>query len=247
MVTYNKSFFIDAHCHLFDFYEQNSLQFELKNAKYTSHFLGSALGEDEYEWYDKLNFPNIKFYAGIHPYYQKSSEKLLPKLIKLAEKKKIIGIGEIGLDKRNSDFEWQKKMLLTQLDIAVQFDLPVVFHIVGMYYELRKILKNSFPKLRGMLHGFHGSVEIAKIFPEMLFSIGCRFPKEEALQFIVEQKCFCLETDAPYQKPMQTKDSNNHLRNIIVPVTKITQISNLAENDIAKIQKENIENLFGAL
>jgi TatD DNase family protein len=239
--------FIDAHCHLFDFYERNTLQVELKNAQYTSHFLGSALGEDEYEWFDKLNLPNINFYAGVHPFYEKSSEKLLPKLIELAEKKKIIGIGEIGLDKRNSDFDRQKKMLLTQLDIASQFDLPVVFHIVGMYYELHKILKNSFPQTRGMLHGFHGSLEIAKIFPEMLFSIGCRFPKEDALQFIVEQKRFCLETDAPYQKPLQTKDSSNHLSNITVPVSKITQISNLGEDDIATIQEKNIKQLFGVL
>jgi TatD DNase family protein len=249
MVTYNKSFFIDAHCHLFDFFQTGTLQIEIEQAKSTSLFLCSALADDEYAWYEKLNLPNVKWYAGIHPFYEKSSEKSLSKLIELAEKKAIIGIGEIGLDKRNPDFEWQKKILLAQLDIASQFDLSVVFHTVGMDYELYKILKNMFPKIKGILHGFQASLDVAKIFYglSLLYSIGCKFPKPDVLKFIIEQKRFCFETDAPYQKPMSSPENQNHLNNLIIPIQQVKLISNLPEEEVSIIQKENLEQLFGAL
>jgi TatD DNase family protein len=237
--------FIDAHCHLFDYFQTGTLQVELEQAKSTSQFLCSALADDEYEWYQNLNLPNVKWYAGIHPFYEKSDEKSLPKLVELAEKKAITGIGEIGLDKRNPNFDWQKKILLAQLDIASQFDLPVVFHTVGMYYELSKMLRKSFPKIRGMLHGFQGSLEIAELFPNMLFSIGCRFPKDDALKFILANKKFCFETDAPYQKPLHSSENLNHLKNLCVPIPKMKEISSWDEEKLAKAQHENLKELFG--
>ena len=66
----------------------------------------------------------------------------------------------IWLDNRNDNFEWQKKILLMQLDLAKNYDLPVVFHTVKQYYELDKILKNNFPKVQGFLHAFNASQEI---------------------------------------------------------------------------------------
>ncbi len=81
--------FIDAHCHLFDYFQIGTLQFELEQAKSTYQFLCAALADDEYEWYQNLNLPNVKWYAGIHPFYEKSSEKSLTKLVELAEKKRL--------------------------------------------------------------------------------------------------------------------------------------------------------------
>ncbi|MCD4819686.1 MAG: TatD family hydrolase [Candidatus Cloacimonetes bacterium] len=241
-------YWIDAHCHLNELDIKNILSKKIKQAKKSNIklFLSSALCESEYEWHKKSGLPNMLWYAGIHPVYEKSDLKDLPTIIELAESKKIIGIGEIGLDTRDFDEQKQTDLLLEQLNIANEFDLPVIFHIVGKYYELFKLLKNNFPRVRGILHGFNASQKITEIFTkfDLTFSIGCRFPKLEVLKFILKYGNYCFETDAPYQKPYASVDEFNHLSNLLVPINFIIQNLNIEREKLLDRQFQIIRNLF---
>ena len=207
----------DAHCHLYELDKKNILDNELKSAREAgvSGFFCSALGKAQFQWYQK-NSNLCLWYAGIHPFFEESKSDDFDIVANLAQNKKIVAIGEIGLDKRGKNQDFQKDILYKQLDLALQYDLPVVFHIVGKYYELYKILKKDFPKVRGILHGFNVSKDIFEIFKrfDLAFSIGNKFNNAELAKEILKYGFFTLETDAPYQKPNDEKSDYNHLKNI---------------------------------
>ena len=130
-----KSFgFIDVHCHLGEERILSNLDKEISDAKEVgiSRFISNALCQEEFELMNSKQISEfqdiILWTAGIHPYYNKSSEDDIESLIEHCDAKEIIAIGEIGLDNHNDNFEWQKKILLMQLDLAKNYDLPVVFH-----------------------------------------------------------------------------------------------------------------------
>ncbi len=241
--------FIDAHCHLADERIAANLEQELSEAKEAgiSCFISSALCQEEFEWHQNQNIPQMKWSAGIHPYYEKSSEDDFELLIKHCDAKEIIAIGEIGLDTRNDDYKWQKQILLKQLDLAQNYDLPVVFHTVQKYYELYKLLKSNFPKIRGYLHSFNASKEIAELFSkfDLAFSLGCKPPKEDVVELIINRGFFLFETDAPYQKPVDDKNDFNHLRNLMWAVDKVSQITELDKHELEAIQSKSFEQVFG--
>ncbi len=245
--------FIDAHCHLADERIADNLEQELADAKKTgvNYFVSSALCKEEFELMKLPKFQKlqkfIKWTAGIHPFYEKSSEDDFDALIKLCDEKKIIAVGEIGLDRRKDNFDWQKKILLMQLDLAKNYDLPVIFHTVKQYYELDKILKNNFPKVLGYLHGFNTSREIAEQFSkyDLAFSLGCKPPKKDTLGFIIDRGFFLFETDAPYQKPVDDKSDFNHLKNLMWIVNKVSQITKLDKQELEVIQRKSFEQIFG--
>lgn len=243
--------FIDAHCHLADSRISANLEQELADAKNAGvdHFISSALCREEFEMIKLPKFQKrfIKWTAGVHPYYEKSSEDDFELLIKYCDAKDIIGIGEIGLDKRKDNFNWQKKILLMQLDLAKNYDLPVVFHTVKQYYELHKILENNFPRVRGFLHAFNASMEIAELFSkfDLAFSLGCRPPQKDVLEFIIDRGFFLFETDAPYQKPVDDKNDFNHLKNLMWVVDETAQITELDKQELESIQSKSFKQIFG--
>jgi TatD DNase family protein len=240
--------FIDVHCHLSDERIATNLQQELSEAKEAGIycFISSALCQEEFKWHQNQNILQMKWSAGIHPYYDKSSENDFSELIKFCDEKKIIAIGEIGLDGRNDDQKWQEQILLKQLDLAQNYDLPVIFHTVRQYYELYKLLKNSFPKIRGYLHGFNASMEIAELFTkfDLAFALGCKPPKNEVVKFIINRGFFLFETDAPYQKPVDNKNDFNHLKNLMWIVDEVSQITELNKQELEAIQSKSFEQIF---
>ena len=243
--TCAKSFgLIDAHCHLND----ERILAEIPEALELgiSGLISSALCQEEYDWHIQNEIPEMRWCAGIHPYYEKSKESDLETIIQLCEGKKIIGIGEIGLDGRSDNEGWQTNILLQQLDVARNFDLPIVFHTVRKYYELFKILKNNFPKVKGYLHGFNASKNIAETFAkfDLAFSIGCKPPKDDCINYIIKRGFYFFETDAPYQKPHDSKDEYNHLRNLLWNVENVSAKSGINVAKLTEIQSKNYFSLF---
>jgi TatD DNase family protein len=239
---------IDYHCHFYNL-QAHDLQGQLQKALNVGieYFLCSALGKQEYQWYKENQFTKMKWYAGIHPFYENSSENDLPLLEELCRSKQIIAIGEIGLDGRNDDSYWQQKILLQQLELARDYDLPVVFHVVKNYYQLYKILKKNFPKVRGFLHGFNSSREVAETFSQLnlAFSINARPPQPDALKFIYQKGRLLLETDAPYQKPYDSKEDFNELANLSKIAEIISQELEISIGKLVKMEYKNLQNYLG--
>ena len=209
----------DNHCHLEELFRKGILEKELsdaRNAGITGWF-SSALCRDEYEWHLQQQIDGMKWCAGIHPYYEKSDAHDFDLLAELCSEGNIVAVGEIGLDSRNIDEDWQKDILLKQLELGRAYELPVVFHVVKRYYELHKLLKNNFPKVKGWLHGFNSSMAVMEAFSEMDlgFSMNARLPKAEVVKMIVKRGLWQIETDAPYALPTKIIGEYNSLKNLI--------------------------------
>jgi Tat protein secretion system quality control protein TatD with DNase activity len=143
---------------------------------------------------------NIHFTAGQHPLYPPNSMPV-ERVVRLLDNHEIVAVGEIGLDKRNADIQWQKKVLLDFLDIASQYDVPAVIHCVGLYHTFIPLVKKNFPRLLMILHGFQESTEIIKELKPLnvIFSLHKNAIKvknaHQIVSCIIKNYDFGFETD----------------------------------------------------
>lgn len=220
---------IDNHCHLEEISRAGNLVEEMAAAAQVgvSQWQSCALSRAEIVWHQQNRSESISWSAGIHPCYEPSRELEVAEICELAEQHEITAIGEIGLDKRNKDINWQKKILLEQLEIAKQNDLPVIFHVVKSYYELYKLIKDNFPQVRGYLHGFNSSEEVFRKFCEfdIGFSMNARMPADNVVRNIVKRGLWQIETDAPYGKPPGVQGKRNRLCNLVWVKKKIEAVT----------------------
>ncbi|HAJ97219.1 MAG TPA: hydrolase TatD, partial [Ruminococcus sp.] len=160
--------------------------------------------------------------------------------------------GEIGLDyhlgKENAPL--QKDILIQQMQLAKQLDLPCIFHFRDATGDAVQILKQYQPC--GILHCFNGSAETAKELlkiPDLYFSFSgvityqnVRKPLE-ALR-IIPQDRILIETDAPYLTPEPFRKRRCDSSMIILTAEKAAQIRNLPVQDFITICCENARRIF---
>ena len=193
---------IDSHCHLCTL-EDPMHELELAEQAGVDGFVTIALNRKELAFSEEILNPNVLTFAGVHPSYSKTQNRFIQELPELIDSHIIEGIGEIGLDKRNRDIIWQREILLEQLDIAEQYNIPVSMHCVKMYYELYKLIKDNFPCIRGAIHGFNGSVEIIEEFSKLDIAFGINpgilaNPNlSDIVNLLIERNKLLLESDAP--------------------------------------------------
>ncbi|MFO7896084.1 MAG: TatD family hydrolase [Candidatus Cloacimonadales bacterium] len=237
---------VDAHCHLAD----SRLQAELKSLDQVAGntgYISCALNSAELKWHLENSDPRIKFVAGIHPLPQTEAAFAIEQVAELCAAQKISGIGEIGLDARAENYQSQKNILLQQLELARDFELPVVLHVVKSYYQLAKLLQNNFPQVQGYLHGFHSSEAVFELFAkyDLAFSLGCRPPAQQVCRRILQRGHFLLETDAPFQKPFEDKQAYNRLSNLTWVVKHLQQNTKFSAAEIKSLQYKSLGKIFG--
>lgn len=170
----------------------------------------------------------------------------------LAQNKKCVAIGEIGLDyywdKENS--ARQKAVFEEQLILAKELDLPVIIHDRDAHADTLEILKRYRPK--GVLHCFSGSVEMAEEILKMGMYIGVggviTFKNARKLPDVVKiipQEKLLLETDCPYLAPEPFRGKLCHSGMIALTAQKIAEIRSVTAEEILRISFENTKKLFG--
>jgi TatD DNase family protein len=239
------AFFIDAHCHLAD--KRLDWQQELADAGETGigGVISCALSPDEIAWHQQHVHSAVRWVAGMHPWYEPGRELTLDAVAALCQQRSICGIGEIGLDGRGGEQAQQQRMLLAQLDLARMYNLPVVLHVVRQHYALVKLLKNNFPSVFGLVHGFSTSLEVAQAYSQFSLglSIGCRMPGTKALQHILQRGLYTVETDAPFQKSHDSEGDLNHVANCCVPIARLSNLSPGGEDQVRRQQWQTLQQL----
>ena len=179
---------------------------------------------------------------------------------KLAQKKKVVAIGEIGLDyywkpktkKRLEDFKRKQEFLfLEEVRLAKELDLPVIIHCRMAHEDLLRILRKQSSiydsKFRGVIHCFTGNVEQAKKYMELGFLLGfngiifkldlARVIKETPLDKIL------IETDCPYLSPPKYNKRNDPM-GVKYVAEEIARIKKIPLKKVADQTTKNAQELF---
>ena len=247
--------FIDTHMHIGDDFGVKPDQY-IENAlnNNVKLLIASFCEKDDLalstEFVDK--YKNLYCCVGYHPEVANNivdnDYELLEKTIK--SNKKIVAIGEIGLDyywvKDNKDK--QREVFRKQLELAVKLNLPVVIHTRDAIEETYQILK-EYP-VKGVLHCFSGSLEMANKFIKLGFLLGIggvvTFKNSKLYQVIenVPLESIVLETDSPYLAPEPKRGTTNESANIPFIAEKIASIKNISIEEVREITTNNAITLF---
>ena len=170
----------DSHAHLDDEKFDNDREELIKNLKTNGvEFVVNPAdrlesGLKALEIAKKYDF--IYAALGVHPHEVKhTNDDQLRKIEDLAKNnKKVVAIGEIGLDYyyENSDRDTQKEYFRKQLDIAVKINKPVIIHSREATGDMYNILREYKGKIKGVMHCYSGSMEMAKEFIKLGFFIS---------------------------------------------------------------------------
>ena len=191
--------------------------------------------------------------VGVHPHelYDMSSQTI-DKLRKLSEHKKVVAIGEIGLDYYYDTHprEFQRFWFIQQLRLAEETGLPVVIHSREASQDTFDIIERSKVR-RGSIHCYSGSAEMAKEYVKMGFHIGVggvvTFPNAKKLVEVVEAlplERILIEPACPYLSPVPNRGKRNDSRNLKYVVDKIAEIKGVTPEKVSEITKNNAMTLF---
>ena len=247
--------YIDTHCHLSKkYYNDIDKVIEDNQIALIDKIIISGCEKDEIEETMKIinNYNIVYATIGYHPDQADIiTEKDIKNLENLVNSsKKVVGIGEIGLDYHYDDInkDKQKQIFEMQLKIAEKLSLPVVIHSRNATFDTIEILKKY--KVKGIIHCFSGSLETANIYIGMGYKLGIggvltfknsklgEVVKEVSLNSIV------LETDSPYLTPAPYRGKTNSSKYIPVIAEKLSQIKDVTINEVAKITTKNCYDLF---
>lgn len=269
---------IDTHCHLnFKDYKDDSL--EALNRSRENSVATIVVGAEYRSSKRAIEFAEtngIGVYAtvGLHPIHLQMTEvegenceyhfvsrgELYDNEVykKLAESKKVVAIGEIGLDyyhlDKGKDIDEQKKLqadiFVKQLDLAVELNLPVIIHCREAHEDTFPILEKYKGKLKGVIHCYSGDLELAKRYNEIGFLISftglITFAKEwdEVIKEI-PLEWIMTETDSPYMTPTPFRGQRNEPVHVVEVAKKIAELKGLSVDDVSEVTLGNARRLFG--
>ncbi len=200
------------------------------------------------------SFPYVFAAVGIHPEELSAmQENDLACIEELSRHPKCVAIGEIGLD-----YYWdasrrdeQKTLFISQIELALRRDLPVIIHDREAHGDCLEIVLR-YPELRGVFHCYSGSAEMAEVLLRNGWYLGFDGPvtyKNARKSLEVLSVCpldrMLIETDSPYLSPVPHRGKRNDSRNLRYIAEKIAAVKNIPQSDVARITMENGRTLFG--
>lgn len=200
-------------------------------------------------------YPFVYAAIGLHPDEVKilDEEKFLF-LKEQAKKDKVVAIGEIGLDYYwdNTPREVQKTWFVRQLELARELDLPVIIHSRDAAEDTIRIMKEYAQGLRGVIHCFSYSKELALEYVKMGFHIGIggvvTFKNGKKLKEIAEEiplDRILLETDCPYLAPVPYRGKRNSSIYLPYVIEEIANLRGISYEEVLEQTEKNGKNLFG--
>lgn len=242
---------IDTHCHLFnqDYEELDKLLFELDNLSIKCIINGTSK-EDNLEALNlALTHKNIYAAIGFHPSCVDSIEN---DYIEFLESNILnaVAIGEIGLDYywTKDNMEKQKEIFENQLRIAEKYNKPVIIHTRDAINDTYNILKKY--KVKGVIHAFSGSLEMAKKFIDLGYKLGVggviTFKNCNLKDVIsnIDITDIVLETDSPYLSPEPVRGKRNTPLNLKYIAEFIADLKNISYDEVCNITTNTATSLF---
>ena len=250
---------VDTHCHI------HSLDYKLAiDQVYESALregvdklicVGTNLADSELAIDFVHKRQNTWASIGIHPH---EADKFLAnkqsklQFAKLASANKVIAIGECGLDYyyNHSSRESQREVLIYQIKLAIEHQLPLIFHVRNAFDDFWPIL-DSLPKVRGVLHSFTDNQSNLEKAIDRGFYIGVNgiatFAKDESQIAVYSQiplTNLVLETDSPYLTPSPFRGMICEPKYVRIIADFLAQLRGETSEEIAFRTTQNANSLF---
>jgi TatD DNase family protein len=189
---------------------------------------------------------------GLHPIHVKD-EAITPEFEKLAENKKVVAIGETGLDyyydKGNADA--QKEVFLTHIRLAKKLSKPIIIHSRDAGEDILSILTSQAGLPKGVFHCFSENLEFSKIILEMGFYLSftgiITFTKNYEVYEVIKNapiEKILIETDCPYLTPDPYRGKRNEPMYVLEVAKKIAEIKKIPLEEVSAQTSKNAEELF---
>ncbi len=200
-------------------------------------------------------YDDVYGYVGVFPEEAKTfTDKTLNNMENIIKNnKKIIGIGEIGLDYYwdKSFKELQKEVFIKQIKFANEMNLPLNIHSREAHLDTLEILKKYNKNSIAILHCFSGSLEFAKecIKEGIYIALGGVVTFKNAIKAKevasnIPLEYLLLETDDPYLAPVPYRGKENQPLYVTYVASEIAKLRNTTTEEIAKITTINAERIF---
>lgn len=246
--------FIDVHCHI-DRYKEDEIRAIMERARNVQVRIiinnGNTMQTNRKVLKLAEKYPEIKIALGIHPIECGGlSDDEIDNEIKFIKenKNKIIAIGEVGMDFKESEVkpEKQAKIFKKFIKLSMEIDKPIVVHSRKAEKECIEILEQMNAK-KVLMHCFSGKMSLVEriVSNGWFISIPASIKYNSQFQLIAQKvpigQLFC-ETDAPFLHP--DKEMNNEPAFVLEAYKKIAEISQLSLRDIEKKIEDNYKKLF---
>ena len=190
---------------------------------------------------------------GIHPHETNKNIVTKKNIVKeISFNKKIIGVGETGLDfyYNNSDKDSQLKSFKKHIEAAIELDMPIIVHSRGAENETFELLKNN-NNLKILMHCFTGSSS----FADQLMPLGAYFSASGIITFNnssdlqdtfkeIPLDKLLIETDSPFLAPVPMRGKKNEPSYIKYTLRKLAEIKKIDESELDRITTNNFNKLF---
>ena len=256
-----KTVFIDTHCHLYlkEFEEDRPEVIQRAESEGIVKFYLPAIDSTSLADMLKLEkeFPGkCVAMMGLHPCsVQKNYPEELQWVKDWLQKRRFAAVGEIGLD-----FYWdrtfekeQVEAFHLQIELALQYDLPVVIHSRNALNECIEVVKkHQTGSLKGIFHCFSGTMEQANAIIDsgLYLGIGGVLTYKNAglaeMMSSISLDHMVLETDSPYLAPVPFRGKRNESSYLKYVIEKLAQIKNTTKEEIGRITTANAQKIFGS-
>lgn len=247
---------IDTHSHI-DMQDFEDLDRVISNAKSfgVKKIIIPSVNRDSFEKVIQISnkYENVYCALGIHPTeVQNTKEGDFEKIIELSCDKKVVAIGECGLDYYwdKSFVEEQKAAFLKQIEIAKSLKKPLIVHDREAHKDTFDLLKN-ISEIPIIMHCFSGSFEFAKECIKKGFYIALggvvTFKNAKKVHEIAKNiplEHLLLETDAPYLTPEPYRGKRNEPAYVKFVAEKIAELRGISFDKIAEVTTENAKMIF---
>lgn len=247
--------YIDTHSHLFNQYYDNIEEIinKCKENNIKKIIVSGVDMKSNKEVLELVNKYDMVYGSiGFHPTELKDfSYDNLDWLEEHINDNKIVAVGEIGLDYHydDTDKELQTEVLKRQLEIAKKYNKPIIFHSRDAIRDTYDVLKEY--KLKGSIHCYSGSVEMAQEFIKLGYMIGVggvvTYKNGRVLKEVVKEiplSYILLETDAPYLSPEPYRGTRNDSSNIREIAKVIAELKDTSILEVSRVTTLNAEGLF---
>ena len=203
-------------------------------------------------------FPNMLTAVGIHPSdtrFLSDAEREIAEIEELIKdpESKCVCLGEIGLDYHypDTDREKQMKYFELQMSLAEKLGIPICIHDREAHADVMEVIR-KYPKVRGVMHSFSGSAEMAQelcrlgyyiSFSGTLTFTNARKPKEVAA--VIPKSRVLIETDCPYLAPHPQRGTLNHSGKLEFTNAALAEIWGISPEECAAITEQNAIEFFG--